>query len=54
MDLKYNVCVDCDPNCLTCENYYSNCSSCYIESKKELILDYYNGYNYCDCKISQY
>ncbi|CAD8062677.1 unnamed protein product [Paramecium primaurelia] len=54
LDLGQNVCKDCDPNCLTCSDYFANCQSCSIESKKQLILDIYTNYFNCRCAINQY
>ncbi|CAD8093520.1 unnamed protein product [Paramecium sonneborni] len=54
LDIEYNVCVDCDPRCLSCNLNYKNCISCTVESKKQLVLNPTNQYSYCECLQTQY
>ncbi|CAD8079131.1 unnamed protein product [Paramecium sonneborni] len=54
LDINNNLCIDCSPNCLTCDINYTNCQSCSLESKKQLFLNYFINYYYCGCSITQY
>ncbi|CAD8156328.1 unnamed protein product [Paramecium octaurelia] len=54
LDLGKNVCVDCDPNCLTCDMNFANCKSCPEEYKTQLIQNPITLYSYCGCATNQF